>query len=82
MAAGRPMQLRLQLCWTSAIAALCLKRSEATTAAAAEPGPSGLCAARWSQDKAVDERRKHGSTPGRTLAGMLGPAEQAYIFCF
>ncbi len=27
----------------SAIAALCFKRSEATTAAAAKPGPRGLC---------------------------------------
>ncbi len=56
-----------------AIAALWLNSREATTAAAAKPGPSGLCADRWSQGKDVDELRESGYTPGLTLArGVSG----------
>ncbi len=59
----------------SAIAALCFKRSEGTTAAAAKPGSRGLCAARWSQGKAVDELRNPNARLTALWAGVLGLAE-------
>ena len=70
---GLPLQLRCQLVWQAQLLLYGLRAARHLLQPRRNRGLSGLCAARWRQGKVVDELRKSGCTPGRTLARCAGP---------